>query len=146
MGQKIWNGFAVASLVLGGLISLTPLKLAPVCKHLLTLANGSKIHMTCYWTGQAEVIMGLLVMAGSLLMLLLNREGGKRALGVMLGILGVAIIIIPSKLGIGICGNSHMACHTTAKFLYIWAAGLIILGIVALFKSEENKRPGTIKS
>jgi len=102
--------------------------------------------MTCYWTGQAEVIMGLLVMAGSLLMLLLNREGGKRALGVMLGILGVAIIIIPSKLGIGICGNSHMACHTTAKFLYIWAAGLIILGIVALFKSEENKRPGTIKS
>lgn len=139
MGQKMWRVFAAVGLVLGGLISLTPFKLAPVCNHLLTLAKGSKVHMACYWTGRAEVIMGLLVIAASLLILLAKSDGGKKALGIMLGILGVAIIIIPTKqLGLGICANSHMACHTTAKFLYIWAAGLIILGIVGLFKSVDN--------
>lgn len=141
MGQKVWNAIAATGLVLSGLISLTPFKLAPVCTKLLQLSSGMMVPMKCNWSGRAEVIMGIVVMAASLLIFLMKKEGGKKALGIMLGILGIAILTIPTKLGIGICANPHMACHTTAKFLDLWGAGLIILGAVALFTSQEQEKP-----
>lgn len=138
MSRKIWNVIAGAGLILGGLVSLTPFKLAPVCDHLLTLASGTKVHMACHWTGRAEVIMGFIVMVASLLILMSKKEASKRALGIMLGIFGVAIIIIPTSIGIGICANPSMDCHTTAKFLDVWGAALILLGGVSLFKGAEK--------
>ena len=138
MNRKIWNVIAGTGLILGGLVSLTPFKLAPVCEHLLKLASGMNVHMACHWTGRAEVIMGFIVMAASLLILMSKKEASKRVLGIMLGILGIAIIIIPTSTGIGICANPSMDCHTTAKFLDVWGAALIILGAVSLFKREEK--------
>lgn len=138
MSRKIWNVIAGTGLILGGLVSLTPFKLAPLCEKLLTLASGTKVHMVCNWTGRAEVIMGFIVIVTSLLILISKKEASKRALGIMLGILGVAIIIIPTSIGIGICANPSMDCHTTAKFLDVWGAALILLGGVSLFKGEEK--------
>ncbi|MEA4902228.1 DUF4418 family protein [Desulfitobacterium sp.] len=127
----------IGGLLLGLLISLIPFQLSPVCQKLVEMQNGNMSHMKCHYTGQAEVYLGILVLAVSLL-LLLSKGGARRYLGLVQAVLGVIVILMPTPFGIGICMTATMACHTTAKFLYVLGALLIALGLFMGLKKDPQ--------
>lgn len=127
--NTFWKVLGIAGLILGLLIIATPSNLAPVCEHGLELKSGMMTYMKCHWTGQAEKLLGFLVMVNSLIILLANNAEVKKGLSLMLGALGVAVLLVPKDYVIGICANPQMSCNTTVSFLTIWAGLLIILAI-----------------
>lgn len=146
MGGKLQKIIGGLSLVLGLLIALTPFQLAPVCQRLLELTTGRMVHMRCHYTGQAEVVLGLIVMAVSLLFLFNKSISAQKSLGAVLAFLGVAVIVLPTNFGIGVCMNP-MECHTTAKFLYALGSLLVISGLVGVFQKETGlSKPGGVSA
>ncbi|SHN87639.1 DUF4418 family protein [Desulfitobacterium chlororespirans] len=126
--------------VLGLLIALTPFQLAPVCQRLLELTSGKMAHMRCHYTGQGEVFLGIIVVLVSLIYLFNTSIPAQKALGGVLMILGCAVIILPTNLGIGVCMNP-MECHTTAKTLYVLGGLTLIDGLVAVFQEKLPVSP-----
>ena len=72
---------------------------APVCQAMVKLMNGREMPMKCFFSGQALVLIGALLVVNGAMMLLC-------AIAVMSG----------GGLGIGICANVEMACHATAAW------------------------------
>ncbi|MDW7674412.1 MAG: DUF4418 family protein [Bacillota bacterium] len=130
--EKMWRLIGVIGILIGIIIMLTPFKLAPVCSGTLELASGMFVPMKCNWTGHAEVIIGAIVAVNGLLIFFAARQN-PRYLGLMLGVLGIAAIAIPSNLGIGVCMNPEMSCHTTKSVITMWGGLLIFLGIAGQF-------------
>lgn len=130
--------------LLGAIVSLliifTPFQLAPVCQKLIEMKSGNMAHMSCHYTGQAEVYLGILTLIISL-MIFFSRGGVRRYLGFILAALGVMVILMPTHLGMGIC-MSPMECHTTAKFLSIYGGLLTVEGLVLGFVKETQIPPG----
>ncbi|BAE82045.1 DUF4418 family protein [Desulfitobacterium hafniense] len=134
---KVIGGLGAA---LGLLIALTPFQLAPVCQRLLELTSGKMTHMRCHYTGQGEVFLGIVVVLVSLIYLFNTSIPAQKALGGVLMILGCAVIILPTNLGIGVCMNP-MECHTTARVLYVLGSLTIIDGLVAVFQEKLPVSP-----
>lgn len=130
---KIKAGVAAFS---GLLTILTPFNLAPVCQRLLELKTGNMVHMRCHYTGIAEVFVGIIVLVTAMLLLLARERVTRRSLGKLLAVLGLVIIILPTKYGIGVC-LKPMECHTTAKVLFLLGSILLLDGL-ALHLEKEN--------
>lgn len=96
---------------------------APVCQKLLELKNGNMVHMKCFYTGQTLMVLALVL----LVLAITNLLGKKKNWPVTI-CLGILMIVVTTDLpiGIGLCGNTAMACHTTAIFAII--AGIIAIG------------------
>lgn len=126
--------------ILGALIGvitvLTPFHLAPVCSGLLELKTGKMVHMRCHYTGQAEVFIGVIIIVTSALLLLAANSGTKKSLGKVLAVLGIVVILLPTKYGIGVC-LSPMECHATAKVLYLLGGLLVLDGLVVHAEKES---------
>ena len=130
------KGAGLLGSIIGLAIIFTPFHLAPVCQKLIELKSGNMAHMSCHYTGQAEVYLGILTLIISL-MIFFSRGGARRYLGFVLAALGVMVILMPTHLGIGIC-MSPMACHTTAEFLDIYGGLLTAEGLVLGFVKEPK--------
>ncbi|AGA67720.1 hypothetical protein Desdi_0160 [Desulfitobacterium dichloroeliminans LMG P-21439] len=130
--QKVIGGSGV---VLGILIALTPFQLVPVCQRLLELTSGKMVHMRCHYTGQAEIFLGILITLVSLIYFFNKSLPAQKSLGGVLVLLGIAVIILPTNLGIGVCMNP-MECHTTAKLLYVLGGLSVVDGLVAIFQDK----------
>jgi hypothetical protein len=52
---------------------------------------------------------------------------------------------MPTKLGIGICGNPEMACHTTKAALTAWGGGLIIVALGSQFIEKLTNESTDLK-
>ncbi|MEW6622164.1 MAG: DUF4418 family protein [Bacillota bacterium] len=137
MRNKFANIPGIVGMLIGILIIFTPFHLAPVCQGLLELTNGKMVPMRCHYTGQAEVYLGILIVFTALLLFLSKSYAVKKSLALILVALGIVVILLPTKLGIGVC-MSPMECHTTAKFLYTLGALLIINGLAAQFVYEQQ--------
>lgn len=108
-------------LILGALF-----KWAPVCSGLLTLQNGSMVHMKCFYTGQASIVLAVLLLVTALVAFLSKTDHNKiQGLVVLIGIMLIANTY-ESVIGIGICKKAEMACNTTA--LWIKAGGALAIG------------------
>lgn len=140
IASHVWKIAAVTGFVIGGIVALTPYQLAPVCDHLIELSSGKMIPMKCNWMGRIEVIVGLMTMLASLLVFVMKQKTAKSALGVILGLLGLQILIIPTELGIGVCSNAQMPCITTAKFLTFEGSGLLVTSVAAFSSLISRKR------
>lgn len=128
----------VVGMALGALIALTPFQLAPVCDGLLELANGRMVHMRCHYTGQAEVYLGVIALIIGI-MIFANKEATvRKSLGLVMAVVGIAVILLPTNAGIGVCMNP-MECHTTAKVLYILGGLLIADGLFLQTEKREAK-------
>lgn len=136
--NKVWKLAGGISVLIGIIVALTPFNLAHVCTGTMLLQSGMAVSMKCNWMGIAEVFLGLLVIFNGLL--LLFARSGWRNLSLMLAALGMAIIIIPTDLGLGICGNTAMACHTTRAVLSTSGVGLIAVTMISLLATNPQAR------
>ncbi|MEY8415943.1 DUF4418 family protein [Tissierella praeacuta] len=118
-------------LIFTGLIIIGSILIwAPVCENLLELANGNMVHMKCYYTGQASILLSIILVVSGIESLLTRSSHPWTfiAIGIM-----VTIITFTSKLGIGICMKETMSCHDTA--IWIRGGGIITVtcGLISLF-------------
>lgn len=87
---------------------------AGACTGMLKLATGAEIHMKCFYSGQALVMLGVLLAVDGAMMLLTKKLVHGGAIAVAAGIFAI-IMVSNSGLGIGICAKV-MACHDTAAW------------------------------
>lgn len=102
------------------------------CEHdgkALTLANGMKVPMKCFWTAMAEIgVAGTLLILGGLQLASRKREA-QRALGVMGAALGALVILLPTAL-IGVCMHPEASCHLVMRPAMIFL-GILVIGASA---------------
>lgn len=89
----------------------------------ITLANGTTIPMKCHWTAQGEIALAVPTLAVGAMMVASRRKESSRYLAVTGAVLGVLIILLPTKI-IGVCSTA-MLCNTVMK------PSLVALGAVA---------------
>jgi len=82
--------------------------------------------MKCNWSAQAEIAVGLPLLAAGTIMLFSRRKESTAFLSIMGVILGIAVILIPEKL-IGVC-SSQMPCNTVME-PSILAMGSVVVAV-----------------
>lgn len=119
---------AISLLILGALYIW-----APVCEGLLELANGTMVHMKCFYTSQATTVLVLLLLVLAITSLLTQRTDG-----IMIIAIGILLISLTyqSFLGIGICVKETMDCHSTALWIRGGGVAIILMGIVSVLKKK----------
>src|SRR5512137_2777706 len=98
------------------------------CQHdgkALTLGNGMKVPMKCFWTAMAAVATAVPLFLIGLLQTVSRQQETRRALGALGGVLGVMAIALPTAL-IGVCMHPDASCNLVMK------PALIFMGIVTL--------------
>ncbi len=117
---------------------------APVCNGLLTLANGNMVHMKCFYTGQASVMLALILMITALAAFFSSTDHNKVQWVII--VIGIMLITttIESTIGIGICKKMDMACHGTAAWLR--GSGLLAMigGLVDIFANSTKTNKLTL--
>lgn len=125
--------FPVLLGVLGLLILLTPLMIAPSCPP---MPNG--MFMKCHWASQAEIGYGVAILVIALLALFQNTKT-RRGLYQAEAVLASLVLATPSFL-IGSCSKPDMACNTsTNPILYGLGIVLFFASLLALFLEKERK-------
>jgi uncharacterized membrane protein YkvI len=107
----------------------------------LTLENGRQIPMKCHWTGQAELGLGLPLVAIGLVMIFSRSKESRRVLGITGMSLGGVAILLPTML-IGVCMNPDMPCVSIMKPAEVLAGTLVIgvsLGVVVTSLGKEKE-------
>jgi hypothetical protein len=97
------------------------------CQHdgkALTLANGMKVPMKCFWTAMAAIATAARVLDRALANVSRQKDT-RRALGTLGGVLGVMAIALPTVL-IGVCMHPDASCNLVMK------PALIFMGVLTL--------------
>jgi hypothetical protein len=133
MKKAIITGTVV--IILGLLIALGPQFLFKVCAH------GESGYPHCHWSAQAEIGMGLLIVALGVCMIVFTDA--KTHLGLLIGIFLASIIAlaIPNTL-IGGCGMMSMQCRKVA-FPALTAESIILLVFSAIMLTISAMRKYT---
>lgn len=127
--------FGIIYAIAGALIMLGPKTLFAVCNKVKE--DGS--HMTCYYTSQTEIGVGIgIIMFGLMILLLKDRIGKVVAIcGVLF--LSVMALVVPNWL-IGVCKGKMMQCHiVTLPALNIISAFLFILCVLHMILVLKEK-------
>lgn len=116
---------------------------APVCSGLLTLQNGSLVHMKCFYTAQAAKVLSITLLTA--VVAAYHTKTDLNKIQAVIAIIGVTIIAITyeSSLGIGIC-RAPMECHATAAWLRGSGALIVVAALTQVFVNTSAGR--TIKS
>jgi nitric oxide reductase large subunit len=116
---------------------------APVCNGLLTLENGTMVHMKCFYTAQTSLVLAILLIASVLIACFSKTDHKKMKWMVIL--IGIMLILntFESMLGIGICKKTDMACHATA-FWIRWGGIIAILSGLLDMGLNNNKSKSII--
>lgn len=154
---------SLPTVVFGLLIALAPRTFAPVCefasKHSSemhmpgmkdsgnmeqNMQNTGKMmgaahqHMACYWTAQASLGIGILLVVIGLLAFFLNSQI-RIGLNLSAALIYVLEILLATVL-IGVCKNEEMSCSMYAMptLLTLSCVGILAAG-VAIFLDRKNK-------
>mgnify|MGYP001034669855 CR=1 FL=1 len=135
-GQKFLtlpNSLGIILIILGILAAVAPHTFLPVCQYmgmLVKTAAGTQIPMKCFWTANAEVALGVMVVVVAGVLIASTQRETKRALGIVGAILGILIILMPTAL-IGTCMDPKHPCNVyTLPGELIFGALILILSIV----------------
>ncbi|MFV0412881.1 MAG: DUF4418 family protein, partial [Oscillospiraceae bacterium] len=123
MKNRLLPGIAVA--VLGLLIALVPVCIFPTCIKTIETAAGGTTPMKCFWSGRAEIGIGLLILCGGVLLSLSKSSFTRQGISIMTALTGVLGILIPTLL-IGGCEMATMACRIATFPALIVANALTI--------------------
>ncbi len=110
------------------------------CQHdgkALTLANGMKVPMKCFWTAMAAVATAVPLFLIGLLQTVSRQNETRRALGALGGVLGIMAIALPTTL-IGVCMHPDASCNLVMKPALIFL-GIVTLGVgvISMFMPEK---------
>lgn len=109
---------------------------------MLTLADGRKVPMKCYWTAVAEISAAVPVLLIGGMYILSKRKEARRVLGILGTSMGALVIAYPTIL-IGVCGDMSGAdCNLIMRPALI-LLGSIVAGasLISLFVSERRMEP-----
>ncbi len=107
---------------------------APVCSGMLELSNGNMTHMRCYYTGQAALLLSIILIVSGIEAFI---AGSARPwTSIVTGILMISVTFA-SPLGIGVC-MKVMACHSTAFWIRGCGAAAIACGVAAMFMGKRR--------
>lgn len=111
---------------------------APVCNQMLTLENGRTVHMKCFYTDRAAMMISIILIVCALILIFSKKD--VRAVQIVSFITSLLLFLTFSKI-IGVCMNSEMPCNLTS----LWVKGLAILSMILsavdLFVSKDGQLP-----
>lgn len=139
MKNRLLSGIVVA--VLGLLTALVPACIFQTCSKTIETAAGGMVPMKCFWSGQAEIGIGLLVLCGGLLLVVVKAPLIRLGISMMTALTGIIGILIPTVL-IGGCEMATMACQMTTFPALIVIQILILatcsVNIIYLWRRSSN--------
>lgn len=124
------------SLIALGLIVIGAILIwAPVCEGLIPLASGKMVPMKCHYTGQASLLLSILLIVSSVESIAKKSIRPWTVLSI-----GIMLFAITFDSVIGICMKDTMSCHNTALWLRVAGILTVVCGIIALAaKSRQVK-------
>ena len=133
----------VIAIVLGFIVAAVPHYIFPVCQYygmLLETAAGTQVPMKCFWTGNAEIALGAMMIVTGLLLVVSRQKESRMLLGVVLGSLGVMVALVPTYL-IGVCAVLDHPCHAgTQPALILLGVIIIIVAIITIAASRGARQ------
>lgn len=133
------NAVAAVNLLAGFIMAAAPKVWARPCEGMMTLENGNQAHMRCFYSGQALVVLGIILLVNALIMLFAKNKLQGGMVAVATGILSF-FVTTDTGLGIGICAHAGMACHVMASWSKLAAGLIIITGIILVVFSMKDKK------
>lgn len=139
MKNRFLSGIVVA--VLGLLTALVPVYIFPPCTKVIETAAGGTMPMKCFWSGQAEIGIGLLILCGGILMIIFQSPLTRIGVSCMTALAGVLAFLVPALL-IGGCAMPTMACRmTTFPALYVLSTLTVaVCAANAFYLWRRNKK------
>ena len=123
---------------LGAAILATP-SLIPPCTHEILTASGATVPMRCHWSFQIVRLLGLAIVVGTIVLLAVPKGTRRKATAEFLVFLAALVVAATQPWIVGLCGNSEMACHTTAHWVWLWSGFLAIAGAYARFAGQPKQ-------
>jgi hypothetical protein len=119
--------------VVGLLITLVPLWIFPTCVAQIHTADGGSVPMKCFWTGRAEIGIGILIFFGGIVIALARSADIRLGANIMTLLAAALAASVPLFL-IGGCMMPTMTCRiTTFPAIYLLSAIAIILSAICFF-------------
>ncbi len=110
MKNRLLPGIAIAAL--GLLTTLVPVCIFPACSKVIETAAGGTVPMKCFWSGRAEIGVGLLILCGGVLISFSRSPLTRVGISMMTALAGILAILVPAVL-IGGCEMETMPCRMT---------------------------------
>jgi hypothetical protein len=127
----------VVALGLAAAILATP-SFVPPCAHEILTASGATVPMRCHWTFQIVRLLGLAAVAVASLLLAARKGARRNATAEFLVLLAALVVVVTQPWMVGLCGKDEMACHTTAHWVWLWAALLVVTGVAARWSGKSE--------
>lgn len=133
------NAVVIINLLAGIIMAAAPKVWAKPCRKMLSLENGNQMHMRCFYSGQALVILGIILAINALVMLFVNNKIQGAAVAIITSVLSF-IVVSDTGFGIGICAHMEMACHVMASWAKLSAGLSIITGIILIILNLKKEK------
>jgi hypothetical protein len=142
--EKADNGFLSAFAVTAGRGRLTNglasgLAFALLLSPRFVAPCSGTMPMRCHWTFEVEWLLAVSVLVVSGSLWIVRRAEARRVVGAVLAWFGLLVVAVTQSWVVGLCGHPDMACHHTAHWLWLWAGGLVALGVTI----AVQLRPGS---
>lgn len=135
MSKKAWMVLSALELV-GMLVVIGASTLMGGCTKTIATAMGGEVPMKCHWTFIATTFVGVLGVVTTLLALVNSTKEGRRTAALATAVTAIVILLLPSPLGIGLCGDTSMHCHQTALYVWIAAGVSLVIAIIQIAKAD----------
>lgn len=137
MKMRIWP---IINLI-AGLAMIGTVKIwAPVCSGLLTLDSGKQVHMKCFYSGQALILLGIVIAVLAVVSMLAKKD--YKLIQIASIVVALLIFLVFSDAFIGVCAKI-MACHSTKTWGFILAILSIVASVIDMITgNKESQLPG----
>jgi hypothetical protein len=106
----------------------------------IALPDGKTVPMKCHWTGQAEIVVAVVVLVIGILLIISRNKESQKYLSIIGILMGILAILLPTFI-IGTCVTPTMTCNTVMKTSLLIIGPLVILdglaGLILAIKSNE---------
>lgn len=107
------------------------------CTGLIETAMGKQIPMKCHWTAIAITVVAVVIAVIAIAGIVTEQFTLS---GITIFALATAIFVLVSdSMGIGVCANPEMACHTTIAYAKACAIAEGVIGVVLSTKGVKTK-------
>lgn len=120
--------FPLFLIIIGAFVAIGPTHIFPVCEATIATVAGRQVPMKCFWTAQAELGAGAVLLLGGVLLLLSKSSMFKCGVASMCALVCILIVSIPTLL-IGVCPGETMPCHLSTQ------PALLVSGLIGLLAS-----------
>lgn len=135
MGKKAWTVLAALGIVCMLVVVGTSTFMGGCAKTIET-AMGGEVPMKCHWTFIATTFVGIIGIVTTLLSLVASTREARRTAALATAVTAIVILLLPSPLGIGLCGDTSMHCHQTALYVWIAAGASLLIAVIQIARAD----------